>query len=99
VRKLERQDGAITALAWSPDGTRIAVAGAAPSVNLYDPDTGEKKASCKGHEAGIYAVAFSPDSSKLATGGFDGKVRIYSTADCALIRSFVPAPLSAGSSQ
>ena len=99
VRKLERQDGAITALDWSPDGTRIAVAGAAPSVNLYDPETGEKKASCKGHEAGIYAVAFSPDSSKLATGGFDGKVRIYSTADCALIRSFVPAPLSGGKPQ
>lgn len=99
VRKLERQDGAITALDWSPDGTRIAVAGAAPAVNLYDPETGEKKATCKGHEAGIYAVAFSPDSTKLATGGFDGKVRIYSTADCALIRAFVPAPLSAGSTQ
>jgi WD40 repeat protein len=99
VRKLDRQDGVITALDWSPDGTRIAVAGMAPTVNLYDPETGEKKASCKGHEAGIYAVAFSPDSTKLATGGFDGKVRIYSTADCALIRSFVPAPLSAGSTQ
>ncbi len=99
VRKLDRQDGAITALDWSPDGTRIAVAGAAPEVNLYDPETGEKKASCTGYQAGIYAVAFSPDSSQLAIGGFDGKVRIYSTADCALIRSFVPAPLSAGSTQ
>ena len=99
VRKLDRQDGAITALDWSPDGFRIAVAGMAPEVNLYDPETGEKKASCKGHEAGIYAVAFSPDSKQVATGGFDGKVRIYSTADCALIRSFVPAPLSAGSTQ
>lgn len=96
VRKLERQDGVITALDWSPDGTRIAVAGAAPTVNLYDPETGEKKASCTGHEAGIYAVAFSPDSSKLATGGFDGKVRIYNSADCTLLHAFVPAPISAG---
>jgi hypothetical protein len=99
VRKLERQDGAIAALDWSPDGTRIAVAGAAPSVNLYDPETGEKKASCTGHDAGIYAVAFSPDSSRLATGGFDGTVRIYNAADCTLLHSFVPAPLSAGVSQ
>ena len=99
VRKLERQDGAITALDWSPDGTRIAVAGAATAVNLYDPETGEKKASCVGHEAGIYAVSFSPDGSKLATGGFDGKVRIYNSEDCTLLHSFVPAPISAGASR
>ncbi len=99
VRKLDRQDGAITALDWSPDGTRIAVAGAAASVNLYDAETGMKSASCTGHEAGIYAIAFSPDSKRLATGGFDGKVRVYNTADCALLRSFVPAPISAGGSQ
>ncbi len=96
VRKLDRQDGPITAMDWSPDGTRIAVGGGAPAVNLYDPDTGQKKASCTGYQAGIYAVAFSPDSSKLAIGGFDGNVRIYKTADGSLIRSFVPAPLSTG---
>ena len=44
----------------------------------------------------ITAVAFSPDSARLATGGFDGLVRIYNVADCTLIHSFVPAPLSAG---
>jgi WD40 repeat protein len=96
VRKLERQDGAITALDWSLDGTRIAVASQSASVNLYDPETGDKKAACSGHSAGIYTVAFSPDSSKLATGGFDGKVRVYSTADCKLLYSFIPVPLSAG---
>jgi len=98
IRKLERQDGAIAALDWSPDGTRIAVAGASPSVNLYDPETGERKASCKGHSAGIYAVAFSPDGGQLATGGFDGTVRIYQTSDCSLLHSFIPVPVSPGSS-
>ncbi|MBK5292469.1 MAG: hypothetical protein JJE04_12440 [Acidobacteriia bacterium] len=95
VRKMERQDGAIFALDWSPDGKRIAVAGAAPDVNLYDPDTGLKLASCTGHAAGIYSAAFSPDGAKLATGGFDGKVRIYDAASCRLLTSFVPVPISA----
>jgi len=99
VRKLERQDGAITALDWSPDGSRIAVAGASPNVNLYDAATGDRKASCQGHTAGIYTLAFSPDGSQLATGGFDGKVRIYHAADCKLAHSFIPVPLSAGAVQ
>jgi WD40 repeat protein len=96
VRKLDAQDGAIFALDWSPDGKRVAVAGAGPSVNIYDADTGSLLASCKGHTAGIYAVAFSPDSTHVATGGFDGQVRLYSSNDCALEKSFVPVPLDGG---
>jgi len=95
VRQLAAQAGAIFALDWSPDGTRVAVAGAGPSVNIYAADTGLPLASCKGHAAGIYAVAFSPDSAHVATGGFDGQVRLYSTNDCALEKSFVPVPLEA----
>lgn len=93
VRMLERQDGAIFALDWSPDGKRIAVAGAGPAVNLYDAETGALTASCKGHAAGIYSVAFSPDSARLATGGFDGRVRLYRSADCSLEKAFIPVPL------
>jgi len=96
VRQLAAQDGAIFALDWSPDGTRVAVAGAGASVNIYDSASGAPLASCTGHAAGIYAVAFSPDSAHLATGGFDGRVRLYSAKDCALEKSFVPVPLDGG---
>ncbi len=96
IRQLAAQDGAIFALDWSPDGKLVAVAGAGPSVNIYDADTGLPLASCKGHTAGIYAVAFSPDSAHVATGGFDGQVRLYSTKDCTLGKSFVPVPLYGG---
>lgn len=99
VRKIERQDGAITSLDWSPDGSRIAVGSASPSVNLYDAETGERKATCKGHSAGIYTIAFSPDGSRLATGGFDGKVRLYNANDCSLLTAFIPVPLTTAPSQ
>lgn len=96
ILKLDRQDGPIFALDWSSDAGRIAVAGIAPSVNVYDAETGKLTAQCKGHAAGIYATAFSPDGKKLATGGFDGKIRIYDSSNCQLLTSFIPAPLSAG---
>ncbi|MGH9629439.1 MAG: c-type cytochrome domain-containing protein [Bryobacteraceae bacterium] len=94
IRQFEKQEGAIFALAWSPDGRNIAVAGAAPQVTIYDAENGQRVAACEGHTAGIYTVAFSPDSLRLVTGGFDGQVRIYSAASGKMEKSFVPVPLS-----
>ncbi len=94
IRKLERQDGSIAALAWSDDGAHIAVGGAAPEVTLYDAESGKRTAACKGHRAGIYAVAFSPDGQMLATGGFDGEVRLYRVGTGELVKEFVPVPIS-----
>ncbi|HKX00492.1 MAG TPA: WD40 repeat domain-containing protein [Bryobacteraceae bacterium] len=92
IRKFEMQDGPIFALAFSPDGSRIAVAGASEEVPVYKTETGERVATCKGH-TGTYAIAFSPDGDQLATGGFDGKVRIYEVASGKLARDFVPVPV------
>ena len=92
VRKFEMQDGGIFALAFSPDGTQIAVAGASEEVPIYKTETGERVATCKGHK-GTYAVVFSPDGKHLATGGFDGKVRTYEVPSGKPEREFVPVPL------
>jgi len=93
VRKFEPQRGPIFALAFSADGRRIAVAGAADEVPIYSVETGERVAAGKGHEAGIYAVAFRPDGAEFAAGGFDGRVRVYETGSGKLVREFVPVPL------
>jgi WD40 repeat protein len=93
VRKLPRQNGAISALAWSPDASKIAVGGMAAVVNVYNPESGESVASCKA-APGMYALAFSPDSSRLAIGGFDGHVRLCNTSTGEIVRDFIPVPLS-----
>jgi len=97
IRKLDRQDGVIATLAWSPDGSLIAVGGASPDVTIYDAESGRRVAACKGHQAGIYTVGFSPDAQTLATGGFDGQVRLYRVKTGELVKAFVPVPISAGS--
>jgi WD40 repeat protein len=94
IRKFERQDGAIAALAWSADGTHIAVAGSSPEVTIYDAESGRRVAACKGHKAGIYTVVFSPDGQTLATGGFDGQVRLYRVTTGEMAREFIPVPLT-----
>lgn len=93
IRKFEEQDGKIFALAFSPDGSRIAVGGVAGEVPIYDTESGDRVATCKGHDGGIFVVAFDPDGTHVATGGFDGVVRIYDVATGNEVNSFIPVPV------
>lgn len=95
LRKLEAQSGPIFALAYSPDGARIAVAGASPEVRIYDAETGQRVSVLKGHPGAIYALAFRPDGEQIATGGFDGRIRLYRASTGELVKEFVPVPLEA----
>ena len=92
IRKFERQEGTITALAVSPSGQHLAVAAEDGEVRIYGLETGDPVARCSGHEGGIYALQFRPDGGILATGGFDGKVRLYDLAG-KLVKEFIPVPL------
>jgi WD40 repeat protein len=96
VKEYERLGGPVQAIAWSANGTNIAVGGAAPEVRVYTAGKeGKRVATLKGHDGAIFAVAFSPTTNWLATGGFDGQVRIYDfTAKTnELLRAFVPVPI------
>jgi mono/diheme cytochrome c family protein len=93
VRQFERQEGSILTVAFRPDGQRLAVGGAAPSVNIYDTESGQKMVALGGHEGGIYTVKFHPREDRIVTGGFDGTLRIYEGETGKLIHSFVPVPL------
>jgi WD40 repeat protein/mono/diheme cytochrome c family protein len=94
IREFERQPGPVNALAFSPDGTRLAVAGVGGEAHVYDVKEGKKVATLKGHEGAIFALAYSPKGDLIATGGFDGRVRLFNAATGALVKAFVPVPMS-----
>ena len=96
IKEYERLGGPVQAIAWSPNGTNIAVGGAAPEVRVYTAGKdGKRIATLKGHDGAIYSLAFSPTTNWLAAGGFDGTLRIYDYAAKSnqLVRAFIPVPL------
>jgi len=96
IRKFERQDGPITALAISPDGSRLAVGAESGDVRIYETETGNLVARCSGHEGGIFALQFTNDGANLAAGGFDGTIRFYEMTG-KLARSLMAAPIEVAS--
>ena len=99
IKEYERLGGPVQAIAWSPNGTNIAVGGAAPEVRVYTAGKeGKRVATFKGHDGAVFALAFSPTTNWLAAGGFDGTVRLYDyvTKSNALVRAFVPVPIKGG---
>lgn len=96
IKEYERLGGPVQAVAWSPDGTNIAVAGASPEVRVYTASKdGKRVAALKGHDGAVFSLAFHPNGKCLAAGGFDGQVRIYdfTSKSNQLAREFVPVPL------
>lgn len=67
-------------LAWSPDGSLLAVASAAGGLTLHDAATGAAKQVLAGHANGANCLAWAPDGSRLASGGQDGCVRLWDPA-------------------
>jgi hypothetical protein len=73
---------AVIGIDVSPDGSRIATAGADGSVRIFDVNTGKELLALRHRHCvphGLCVVnraVFSPDGSKIATTGWDATVRI-----------------------
>lgn len=70
-------NGTNLALAFSPDGKRLAVGYEAHAIGLWDVQTGKLTKVLDNGKNWVLSVAFSPDGQTLAVGGGDGSVNFY----------------------
>ncbi len=68
-------------LAFSPDGTLIAVGQHERKVMLLDASTLDEVEVLHGHRGGVSALAFSPDGAYLASSSQDGTTRIWDRSE------------------
>jgi WD40 repeat protein/class 3 adenylate cyclase len=68
--------GGVIAVLFTPDGKRLATAGADGTARLWDAETGQALQIMRGHTDEIY-IALSPDGQHLVTAGYDGFIKLW----------------------
>jgi WD40 repeat protein len=77
LRTFSGQTGAVTGVAWSPDGRRVASASTDNTVKVWDTKTAQEVFSLKGHTAPVGGVAWSPDGHHLSSASSDKSVNVW----------------------
>lgn len=66
----------VFAVAFSPDGRFLAVAGTEQVTRLLDV-SGQERDALRGHAGPLRSLAFSPDGTILASGSSDGTIKLW----------------------
>src|SRR3954452_19564704 len=70
-------DGAVLAVAISPDGRSIASGAWNRAVTIWDAQSGRALRTMRGHTDRVITVAFSPDGRWVVSGARDATARVW----------------------
>ncbi len=76
---LTGHEGAVLAIAYSPNNKRIATGSADRTTRLWDSSTGKELLRLRGHQDAVGSVRFTADGRRLLTTSSDRTTRIWDT--------------------
>jgi serine/threonine protein kinase/WD40 repeat protein len=68
------------ALAWHPDGVRLAVGGSDPRIQIWDVGARRRLAILEGHVEQVTVMSFHPEGGLLASASWESVVRLWDPA-------------------
>ena len=91
------QTSNVTAVAFSPDGTRLATASLDQTIKIWSTSDWSLQRTLTGHTDGVTSVAFSPNGQKIVSGSMDGTIRVWNVSSgvCLLTNAAHALPVTA----
>ncbi|KAF7975677.1 hypothetical protein HWV62_8777 [Athelia sp. TMB] len=88
LKTFEGHSDSVFAVAYSPNGKRIASVSGDGTIRLWDAETGEAAwGSLKGPRAAIWSIAYSPSGHRIISGSRDATIQMWDTETGELVRS------------
>lgn len=83
--------GPVYTLTFSPDGKFFASGGSEIDnrIRFWNPRTGKRTRSFKGHNTRVLALAITPDNRTLASGSDDNTIKLWNLREKQLSRGFI----------
>ncbi len=79
----------VNAIAWSPDGRRVATASDDSTIKLWNAENGTLVQTLEGPPTWVRCLAFHPTENLLAAGSYDDSVRLWDLGSSEMVQEFL----------